>query len=353
MVVLLQLICLTLICVQISNCLTVTSSNCLTRGISKNNFLVTAVCLMKHTVTGVFVIDRQTNFCSELFVYSDSNSGQHPNSAQQEIRKKRAYKKHRKAKGSKTVNVPTVNVNESDVRRRMASMFVNTLNSSDPEKFGQFLSKHCTEDFQFQQTLGGSYAPKAHPKVLVMQGKELVAQFWYNRVQTMPDLFYRLENSMVCTYSNTENSKIIANVAFFATRIFDVPITKYIPKQKQQESVEDSVSKEVEEEEKIPITPQNIIPQDTNIGIKRKANSSTVLDTFTDTTTSETVGASVAFSTSEYFVSYLETVPMMPTHLSLDCEGKLVLHLNEDLKIHMMEFHVICNAHTAVPIVYN
>eukprot|EP01034_Spumella_vulgaris_P038037 gene38037-46938_t len=112
----------------------------------------------------------------------------------------------------------------NDIRRQYALMFTNSLNSNDFSLFLAFLTKYSSLEFAYSQTYQGQTVDNnfRHPRLIQLKGLHCAAQYWFNKLQLIPDVVYDLLETNVHTYSNSECSKVVAEMTAKATFLYDV-----------------------------------------------------------------------------------------------------------------------------------
>ncbi len=110
----------------------------------------------------------------------------------------------------------------NDIRRQYTLMFINTLNSQDFSLFFKFLTKYTSPDFSFAQTFDCSVGGNRHPSLVQLNGVQSATQYWFNKLQLLPDASYNLKETRVHTYPGSEESKVVGDMTASATYIYDV-----------------------------------------------------------------------------------------------------------------------------------
>ena len=132
-------------------------------------------------------------------------------------KQKRTYKR--------TVKPLVPAVDSNDIRRQYAAMFINTVNSSDPERFSKFLTERCTPDIRYLRTLCVENEQTNNQHDIVKQSTDDVYQWWVHRCQLFPDLILKIVDDVsIYTYNNTLCSKVSAKISACTTKIYDVDI---------------------------------------------------------------------------------------------------------------------------------
>jgi hypothetical protein len=118
-----------------------------------------------------------------------------------------------------TATLPT-----SDIRRQYTLMFTNTLNSHDFPLFLKFLGKYTSHDFVYAQTYGSNQHGDTygHPSLVELDGVKPAAQYWFNKLQLLPDSVYGLLDTNVHTYNNSDHSKVVSDMTANASFMFAV-----------------------------------------------------------------------------------------------------------------------------------
>jgi len=127
----------------------------------------------------------------------------------------------------------------TDIRRSYATMFINALNTNDYPFLFEFLSKYTARNVSmFQET--NEYFMCTN---IDLSGLQLVGQFFYNKMQLMPDAIHMLPmHCQVVTFPDA-TSKIVAYMEVIGTRLFDVPLDILIPSEDPSENNMTIVSK--------------------------------------------------------------------------------------------------------------
>ena len=189
-------------------------------------------------------------------------------------------------------------------------MFINTFNSADPEIFDQFLNARCTKDVKYLRTLKG----QAHESIPIdhevrLVGREAISQLWIHTSDSIPDVTFILRESFVCTYNTTANSKVVANLTAYATGT-----ARKVPSNSNNNNTVNTTHNTDNTNINNNINHTSLPP----IGEKRKLEGNTEI-------------------AANYATSSINTPTL------IDCDGKLILHINADMQIDAMEFFLICN----------
>jgi hypothetical protein len=157
---------------------------------------------------------------------SDHNSTSNSLQEQQKVKKQKGLKG---TKDSKEASVhhshhPLMSIMPNDIRRQYTLMFTNTLNSNDFSLFLKFLTKYTSPDFAYAQTFNGQAVDNGfrHPRLVQLRGVKPAAQYWFNKLQLIPDVVYNLLDTNVHTYSDSDYSKVVGDMTAKATFMFDV-----------------------------------------------------------------------------------------------------------------------------------
>ncbi len=215
------------------------------------------------------------------------------------------------------------------------------------------------------------------PKFIQLQGRHLVAQYWYNKVQTVPDIAYTLLNSKVHTWSNTECSKVVGNFTISATRLYDVPHATLmmvgsekgigVSGGEQQKGNSNSSN----DSKTCPVGGEVVTTSANNNssakgGRKRGKSSgsndsnsrsmpdpSAVIDSNTVVVTTPNGTTTDSNGIRDDIRAYLQSVPMLTEPVVLSCAVKLILHLDAHKLIQRMEFHCSPRIKAPLEIKYN
>eukprot|EP01034_Spumella_vulgaris_P027623 gene27623-34370_t len=224
-------------------------------------------------------------------------------------------------------------------------MFTNTLNSLDFSLFLQFMTKYSSPDFLYYQTYTGTTLRNVdhHPRFVLLRGVLSVAQYWFNKLQNVPDIAYLLLNTKLHTWDNTECSKAVSTINVSATRLFDIKhdvfvhlgnsqarVTEITPEGQQQEYAADNVM---------------------GVGAKRKPSSSN--PPVNGTMKNESIDMSSI--NTESIASYLSSLPLAspPELHRIAMFIKLTMHLDENKFVNRMEFQITPREEKKTDIQYN
>jgi len=218
---------------------------------------------------------------------SDSDSSQETNFTEENSEE--PLKKKRKKYYQSTVVIPRLLM--SDIRRSYANMFINTLNASDFPLFFEFLSKYSAKDITFYQEPPGCTTHS----YFEFNGLRLIGQYFYNRMQAIPDSVHSLPSyCKVVSFPDT-TSKIVACMEFVGTRIFDVGFDFILPHK-------DSVQ-----------------PSENDMLIVNRTTSKCI----------GTIDGSIC--------DRLQCVPMLGAPVQLKCTLVMTMHLNTEKEIQKLE----------------
>lgn len=131
------------------------------------------------------------------------------------------------------VEIPKVMKN--DIRRYFSRMFMNTINSADfinmQNFFNTFMKKDCT--FVSAQTLSPVFNV---PERLVAKGPRLFSHYLLGCFVMYPDMVLTMNDTRIVTSSSWAGTKVIMEVDYHLTKIYDIPYETWVP---PEEAVED------------------------------------------------------------------------------------------------------------------
>jgi hypothetical protein len=240
-------------------------------------------------------------------------------------------------------------------------MFTNTLNSLDFSLFLKFLTKYSSHDFTYSQTYNGNNVSNiyTHPKLIQLQGVQSVAQYWFNKLQVVPDVAYNLLNTKVHTWDNTECSKVVGTINVSATRVFEVTHATLV----SIGTTHRADGTLIKEHDK---SSQTVVAKSTRRrSSKRKASSSAAPSTQSQYNPAiddiilinspsdphQAVEMSNINTTS--IAQYLHTAPLAAPPVQRFLTVKLTMHLDANKMINKMEFQVTPRDAPVLDIVYN
>lgn len=111
---------------------------------------------------------------------------------------------------------PKLRIIKRDIRRRYSEMFNNVVNHPDPRLLLEFFQQFCTPDCQYIVTV----APQISVPVRVGPRDIFCQQMEYRK--TIPDGIRYLTDSKICVSLDQPGSRIISNIFFKGTEIFQI-----------------------------------------------------------------------------------------------------------------------------------
>jgi hypothetical protein len=132
--------------------------------------------------------------------------------------------------------LPFPKVMKKDIRRMYSNMFANVSNSGDIRMTEGFFSDFST--FNMTCIVKASHSPYPDvPTFMKIDGLAVFLQFWYNRIQVVPDMCYRVSDAKVVTFRDSEESRVECAFELFGTRIFDVPFDTVLPSEEETQII--------------------------------------------------------------------------------------------------------------------
>jgi hypothetical protein len=229
-------------------------------------------------------------------------------------------------------------------------MFTNTLNSLDFSLFLKFLTKYCAPDFAYYQTYTGTNKDNVdhHPRLIQIHSVLATAQYWFNKLESIPDVVYQLLNTKLHTYSNTKCSKVVSVISASATRMYDLQHTAFVHLGNSSTQITNFVSKTTESNNN-----KRGRKRKPHISLEKHQQSSDIL--ILGAKSAEHINKNITMSNIDRtcVASYLKSVSQLASPTQRLVTIKLTLNLDANKCIQKMEFQMTPREETMTEIVYN
>jgi hypothetical protein len=117
---------------------------------------------------------------------------------------------------------------KNDIRRHMAGMFINTVNSADFSKIQSFLRTFVVGPCMF--VAQHEARPEMRlPDKLITAGPRLMSHYLLGCFVQYPDMVMHLKDSSIVTSANCSGSRIVMQIDICATKLHDLEFGDWMP----------------------------------------------------------------------------------------------------------------------------
>lgn len=233
---------------------------------------------------------------------------------------------------SKNARVSVPRILRRDIRRTYANMFVNSINSGQPDMIARFITRFCTPYASSCFSHPDGDELKVMPNFEVSGSSGIYAMFCAQLLQH-PDLVIHMRTSKVVTSPESPGGVVVATCNGFGTKMYDIDMGG-IPNIR---FTSDAVSNIFTQIDKPFITGGNIHEYHT-IGTKRKSSAIPDRDLNLENGICQAPQTGV-HSSGQHNLMYPNLRPkLLPKpHLALTCSTTFVMHLSEEKYIERLE----------------